>query len=429
MRKIITSVIKDNEKDIIIPAISSKSYVHRMLIGAALSKQKTQIAVNIISQDMMATIQVLMSMGFYIKVDDKIFYVNSEAYQCPEGEIELDCIESGSTARFLLPVASALGMRFKMTGRGKLPQRPFEVICKAMEENGVDFKKNYSLPLTVSGQLKPGEYRIPGNISSQYISGLLFALPLLQGDSEIILTTELESKPYVDITLSVLKQFGIQIYVNENGFSIPGNQTYQTEEEMKAEGDWSNAAFPLCMGAIGNGVTMTGLNPDSLQGDKIIIDLLREFGCKIRCTDDQVCLFPDKLHGISVDVSQIPDLVPVLCIVAAFAEEESYFYQAQRLRMKESDRIETTKSCLTALGGEMTVIEEPDGSTTLKVSSVQSLRGGMINGSGDHRIVMAAATAASAIMGRVVIEGAEAVDKSYPGFFEDMKDFICICEE
>lgn len=431
MRKVITSGLKDKEKKIKVDAISSKSYVHRILIGAALSQQTTRIKVNIISQDMKATMQVLSALGYDIVVENNLIYVNRNERKTLKKEetVVLDCLESGSTARFLLPVAAALGQKFQMIGSGKLPERPFEVICKAMEENGSDFNGNYKLPLNVSGKMKAGEYRLPGNISSQYISGLLFALPLLKGDSKIILTTELESKPYVDITLSVLEQFGIKVEVLENGYFIPGGQKYVAEEEMKAEGDWSNAAFPLCMGAIGNGVVMNGLNPNSLQGDKKIADLLVEFGCEISWKDETIALKSGELKGIKTDVSQIPDLVPVLCVVASFAEGDSYFYQAQRLRIKESDRIETTKSCLTALGGELKVIEEADGSTTLCITGMNSLRGGMVNGSGDHRIVMAASTAASAINGRVVIEGAEAVNKSYPGFFEDMTDFIEICEE
>ena len=402
-----------------VEAIASKSHVHRLLIAAALSNQKSVIVSNIISEDMQATIDCLNAIGAGITIEDKNIYVNpiSNLLQNEKEEILLNPRESGSTARFILPVASVLCKQFSMVGAGKLPTRPFAPLCECMRKNGAVISSDF-IPLEVGGALSAGTYELPGNVSSQYISGLLFALPLLHGDSDIMLTTNLESKAYIDITLDVLKQFGIQIQETVSGFHIPGNQTYVTPGEIKADGDWSNAAPFLCMGAIAGEVKMTGLNLASTQGDKEILSVLEQFGAEVLRGGDSVTVRRKDLKAIRVDVSQIPDLVPVLSIVAGLADGTTVFENAERLRVKESDRIATTKALLSVLGAEMTVAEE-NGMTNLYIEGIKEYKGGCIDGAGDHRIVMAAAVASVRATKEILIRGPQAVNKSYPGFFED----------
>lgn len=403
-----------------VEAISSKSHVHRLLIAAALANQETVIETNILSEDMQATMDCLNTLGAEIRIENGNIYVNpipDIGGRRDKENILLNPRESGSTARFILPVASVLCKQFSMIGSAKLPTRPFAPLCECMRKNGVAISSDF-IPLEVNGTLSAGNYELPGNISSQYISGLLFALPLLEDDSDIMLTTNLESKAYIDITLEVLKQFGIQIQETMCGFHIPGKQIYVTPGVIKADGDWSNAAPFLCMGAIAGELRMTGLNFDSMQGDKAIVSVLEQFGAEIIRGGDSVTVRQKELKAIRVNVSQIPDLVPVLCIVAGLAEGITVFENAGRLRMKESDRIATSQALLSVLGVRMSVVEEND-VTNLYIEGIKEYKGGCIDGAGDHRIVMAAAVASVRATKEIDIQGTQAVNKSYPGFFED----------
>ncbi len=406
----------------VIEAISSKSYVHRLLIAAALSDKTSVIKTNILSEDMKATIDCLNALGAQITVEDKNIYVNPIANIGTDKKVEnahLNPNESGSTARFMLPVATVLCKQFSMEGHGKLPQRPFGPVCDCMRKNGVVISGDY-LPLEVSGELKPGTYELPGNISSQYITGLMYALPLLNDNSDIMLTTELESKAYIDITLDVLNMFGIRVEATENGYHIPGNQKYVAPDNMQAQGDWSNAAFFLCMGAIAGEMTVTEIDASSPQGDKEIINVLKKFGAEVTIEEAAVSVKQKELKAIRAEVSEIPDLVPVMCVVAGLAQGTTVFENAGRLRIKESDRIETTKALLQALGADLKAVEE-EGKVNLYIQGVEAYTGGTVDSAGDHRIAMSAAVAAVRATGPVEILGAEAVNKSYPGFFEDYK--------
>lgn len=405
-----------------IEAISSKSYVHRLLIAAALSDKGSTIKTNILSEDMKATIDCMNALGADIKVENDLIYVNPIANiqsKIKRENAHLNPNESGSTARFLLPVASVLCKQFSMEGHGKLPQRPFGPVCDCMRENGAVISGDF-LPITASGELNAGTFRLPGNISSQYITGLMYALPMLNGDSEIMLTTELESKAYIDITLDVLKMFGIRVITRENGYHIPGNQKYIAPDKMQAQGDWSNAAFFLCMGAMSGEITVTEIDVDSPQGDKEILNVLKKFGAEVTIEETSVTVKHKELKAIRAEVSEIPDLVPVMCMVAGLAEGTTVFENAGRLRIKESDRIETTAALLRVLGADMTAKEE-DGKINLYIEGVKEYTGGEVDSAGDHRIAMSAAVAALRATSPVVIHGAEAVNKSYPGFFEDYK--------
>ena len=394
-------------------AISSKSFVHRLLICAALADSQVSIRLNTLSDDINATIRCLEAMGATVEIGAENILVTPILLMRREqpkiDTVILDCGESGSTARFLLPLASLLFDSFTMTGSGRLPGRPFAPLCRALAHAGATFDSD-TLPLSGGGKIHAGNFSIEGDVSSQFISGLLFTLPLLASESTITLATSLESAGYVDMTIDVLRMFGIKIERTGPEFRIPGNQRFSSPGEVQAEGDWSNAAFFLCMAALGGDVTVTGLSPDSTQGDAEIIDLLRRFG--VHADSDSVQA--GALAGISIDASQIPDLVPVIAVVAAAAEGETRIYNAQRLRLKESDRIQSTFNMLTAVGADAAITE--DG---LVIHGKKQLEGGSVDGSGDHRIVMAAVCAACVCKNPVIIRGCQAVNKSYPSFFED----------
>lgn len=350
-----------------------------------------------LSEDLAATLRCLKALS-------------SEQPRC-------DCGESGSTARFLLPVAAALGKNAAFTGAGRLPLRPMDELVDAMSAHGVNFSSR-RLPLELSGQLKPGCCELSGALSSQYLTGLLFALPLLKSASSIRLTAPLVSSGYVALTLEVLRQFGIRIEKNRDEFVVPAPQDYRLPETpLSPEGDWSNAAFLLTAGALaGDGITVIGLNPDSAQGDKAVTSWLQVMGAEVHPNANGCTIRPAPLKGAVIDVSQIPDLVPVLAVAASVAEGTTRFVNAGRLRLKESDRLTMTAALIRSLGGNAAV--EGD---CLAVTGVPQLSGGEVDAAGDHRLAMAAAVAAVRSAAPVVIRGAECVRKSWPDFFEQLR--------
>ena len=394
--------------------IPSKSFAHRAVIGAFLSRltsgSETEVIIGEKSQDIEATIRVTEGLS--------------------RKEQILDCGESGTTLRLILPVLGALGLSGEtvLTGRGRLMERPLGPLIAAMEEHSF-YTELKDGRLFCRGKLTPGCYRIAANVSSQYISGLLMALPLLQGDSILQMTGPVESRPYIDITLSLLRRFGI-VTEEQDGkgeitgsFFIKGGQKYRGPAQVEVEGDWSNAAFWLAAGAAGGGpVTVSGLNPRSVQGDRKICSLLRQFGAAVEEGEDSITCTGGPLKGIRADVKDIPDLVPVLAVLASGAEGESLLYNGARLRLKESDRLMTTAAMLRAIGAE---VEE--GEDYLKIRGYGGhLPGGQIDGANDHRIVMSGTVAALLCDGPVTIAGAEAVKKSYPAFFEEREK---LCQE
>ena len=394
-------------------AISSKSDAHRNLICAALASEPTAFSPFTPTADIDATMSCLSALGasFTALPDGGVMVIPGKPLAAPL----LDCGESGSTLRFLLPVAAALGCGASFCGHGRLPERRVTALLEALQKNGCT-PSSAQLPLSLSGRLAPGKYEIVGNESSQYISGLLFALPLTGGDCSLRIVGPLSSRGYVDMTLRTVRRFGITVRETEEGFEITGGQRYRSPGTASLEGDWSNAAFFLVAGACGNGVTVTGLEETSVQRDREIANLLSLFGAQLACRDGSVTVSPGRLTGRRIDVDQIPDLLPVLSVLACAAEGETLLENAARLRDKESDRLATTAAMLRALGG---LVEEfPD---ALRIRGVGRLHGGTVDGAGDHRIVMAAAVAAGISDAPVAIRGAEAVRKSYPGFFEDLK--------
>lgn len=381
-----------------IPA--SKSCAHRALICAALADGKSVISGVSMSKDIEATIGSMTALGAEFEVNGSEITVYG--ITSPSEKAVIDCCESGSTLRFVIPIAAALGTEAEFIGRGRLPKRPINIFIRELGCKGVNFLTD-TMPYKTAGKLCGGTYSIEGDVSSQFVTGLLFALPLLEEDSEIVLTSHLESRPYVDITVDMLRKYGIAVEEGESFYRIKGGQKYTPHDE-KIEGDYSQAAFFYVANAIGSDVELENLNAESVQGDKRILDIISQ-----TCSDGSIGSF-------RADCSDIPDLVPILAVLAAFGSGESVIYNAQRLRIKESDRLETTAAMLNNLGGDVEVTA--DG---LIIRPTGRMHGGTVESFGDHRIVMAAAVAATAVDGEVVIRGAEAVEKSYPDFINDYK--------
>ncbi|HWQ06188.1 MAG TPA: 3-phosphoshikimate 1-carboxyvinyltransferase [Feifaniaceae bacterium] len=391
-------------------AIPSKSDAHRVLILAALSNGTTRVEISRLSDDIQTTIDCLCALGATIeRTPDAVIVRGISSFA---EHPELNCRESGSTLRFLLPVAAVCGMNARFSGAGRLPERPIGELMEAMRLHGVRFSAE-RLPFSTEGQLSGGEFALAGNVSSQYLTGLLLALPLAKEDSILKLTTKLESAAYVEMTLRSLRAFGASVFQQDGGYAIPGSQVYHSPGIIRVEGDWSNAAFFLAAGALKSHVRLTGLSKLSPQGDQSILAALTRFGAKVLQSYDVVEVSPGELHGCELDVSETPDLLPILAVLAASAKGETRLVNAARLRYKESDRLSTTASLINALGGHAE--ELPDG----LIVSGGRLSGGTVDGCRDHRLVMAAAIASIACREPVTILGADAVNKSYPEFFED----------
>jgi len=412
-------------------AIPSKSAAHRLLICAALANNsnntETFISCPQRSEDIDATARCLEALGAGIRYgncdEDTGFFITPINTYDTAGKRVLDCGESGSTLRFLLPICGALGVDVSFEMGGRLPTRPLTGLYEEMTKHGCTLSEFGSSPLTCTGSLSGGGYTLPGNISSQFVSGLLFALPLVESDSIIRVTSNLESRPYVDMTLDALNLFGIEICEEQsNGtplFHIRGRQKYNnpnTSNTIHVEGDWSNAAFWLAAGAIGTGsIKVEGLDSNSRQGDRAIVELLSRFGANVNAEErGSVTVSRGTLRGIDIDAADIPDLVPVLAAVASVASGETAIRNAGRLRIKESDRLKTIAEILKCLGAEIS--ETPDG---LLIRGQDNLSGGETQSFGDHRIAMTAAVLSGACRDEVIIHGAEAVNKSYPAFFDD----------
>ena len=373
---------------------ASKSAAHRLLICAALADGPTRIALSATNRDIEATAACLRALGAGIERQGSLINVSPIA-RIPESAV-LDCGESGSTLRFLLPVAAALGARATFTGHGRLPRRPNAPLVDALRKHSAAIDSDL-LPMAVSGPLTSGRWTLPGDVSSQYVTGLLFALPLLDGDSEIALTTPLASAAYVDMTLQALRQFGITVEPTEFGWRVPGNQRYRTPGEAAVEGDWSAAAFWLAANAMGARIDVQGTSPDSVQGDRAVADLLGQ---------------------TTIDATHVPDLVPALAVAAARLPQRTVITGAARLRLKESDRLQTVTDLLSALGHGVSVTGDGlivDGGEPKPCEAPVRT----VDGANDHRIVMAAAVAAAFADKPVRITDAGAVEKSYPDFFRD----------
>ena len=396
-----------------IPA--SKSQAHRMLLCAAMGENEVTLRCRGLSKDILATVACLKALGASVDAEGEVLHLRPVSAP-PPGLCLLPCGESGSTLRFLLPLVGALGASAVFEREGRLPERPIEPLGRELCRNGMDIRSD-GARLSCSGQLRPGAFSLPGNISSQYISALLMTLPLLEGESTLHMEGALESAAYVAMTEEVLRLGGVRTEKTGDGYRIPGGQRCRFAPELSVEGDYSNAAFFLCAGALSErGIRVTGLDPQSRQGDRAIVPLLEEMGAQVASDGSSVTVKRDALHGITIDASPIPDLIPVLSVVAAAASGETRVIHAQRLRLKESDRLHSTTQMLRALGAEAE--ELLDG---LVIRGGRTLAGGTVDACGDHRIAMSAAVAGGICRGAVTICGSECVQKSYPDFWTDFQ--------
>ncbi|MBQ8961052.1 MAG: 3-phosphoshikimate 1-carboxyvinyltransferase [Ruminococcus sp.] len=376
----------------------SKSAAHRAIIAASLAKGTSVLTNVTMSKDIEATMAAMTALGAKFSAEGGCVRVTGSGGGSA-GKCTIDCNESGSTLRFIIPIAAALGAEAEFLGRGRLPERPIDIYKRELSHHGIRFTSS-EMPYRITGRLTGGTYEVEGNVSSQFITGLLFALPLVKEESKIIMTSHLESRPYVDMTVQALKRAGITVYETADSFTIPGGQSY-SPFDCQVEGDYSQAAFFCTANALGCDISVEGLDPDSVQGDRRILQIVRDMSS----------------GSFRQDCSDIPDLVPILAVLAAYGRGESVIYNAQRLRIKESDRLVAVSDMLGRLGGNVTVTE--DG---LIIRPTGDMTGGEVDSFGDHRIVMAAAIAAVGCSGDVIIRGAQAVEKSYPDFFKDYID-------
>jgi 3-phosphoshikimate 1-carboxyvinyltransferase len=467
----------------------SKSYLHRALICAALGDGTSEIRNVCESQDVMATLDGLTAMGLAetrlrredgavvaeirgkgrmgenrtgetwtgenrtgenrtgenrtgenrtgenrtgenrMKVnrteENRMEENRTEENRTGEIQVRVNCGESGSTLRLLIPLALAKGGRALFQGSGRLldrPMGPYEEIFKTM---GIGF---FRVPggIQAEGRLVPARYELAGNVSSQFVSGLLLALPLLDGDSLIALSTPLESRSYVEMTLETMATFGVRAYwENERLLSVPGRQSYQLVK-ADMEGDWSHAAFFLAAGALGGDVTCLGLNLDSLQGDKAVLPLLERMGASVRVGQHEIRVSGGRLIGIDADVSQIPDLAPVLAALGCGCQGVTRIYNASRLRMKESDRLSAMSRELRALGADLE--EGPDWMEIRGKPGDAGLTGGFCHSHNDHRVAMSLAVASAICQESVTVTEAQSVAKSSPTFWDDLRKLGAVCD-
>lgn len=392
----------------------SKSDVHRAILCASLARGKSVISPVDMSQDILATIDCAKALGADITVDGSTVYVDGTNLFGSKAA-ELNCRESGSTLRFFIPVAAAGGVAATFTGKGRLPQRPIGIYLDCLPKFGVKCTTEGGLPLDISGRLQSGCFEVPGNVSSQFITGLLLALPLTGKDCTIAVTSPLQSVGYINMTIRTMGVFGVKVETTENGYFIKGGQSYKPCR-YTCEGDWSQAAFFMAAGALGGRLTLKGLRTDSIQGDMQCLEIFKEFGADVTVTPNGITVTGGDLKGISIDATQIPDLVPILAVTAAFAKGSTNIYGAERLRIKESDRLNAISTCLNKVGARVT--EKPDG---LIIEGVKNAAGGSVEGYNDHRIVMSMAICAEKSTAPIEISDKESINKSYPSFFEDYK--------
>ena len=394
-----------------VPAVPSKSHAHRLLIAAALSPAPCKLVCPVTSRDIDATVRCLNALGARIERTADGFDITPVDRENLPLSPTLDCGESGSTLRFLLPVACALGVKARFVGEGRLPSRPLGGLADCLTDGGAELTSD-RLPLTTGGRLAGGEFRVRADVSSQYVSGMLFALAALRRPVRLVTEGDEVSAGYTEMTLSVLRLFGCDAVRTPSCYRIDG-RAMRAPARVKAEGDWSGAAFMLAAGALCGDVTVTGLDPTSTQRDRAIADILRGMGATVTEGTDFCRATASPLHGLGVDITDTPDLAPVLSVLMAAASGKSVMKGVLRLRDKESDRLAGICDNLAAVGVQ----------TVLSGDCLAVYGGGLhpfaAKGMGDHRMVMSAAVAALACSGEVT--DAEAIGKSYPAFFDDLK--------
>mgnify|MGYP000768634046 CR=1 FL=1 len=396
-----------------IAAPPSKSMAHRAVLCAALAKGTSHLHHLAFSKDISATLGAAGRLCARVTTGENDAVVEGLGRFLPV-DAPVDCCESGSTLRFLIPLASLTGQEVTFTGRGRLMERPQSVYKTLYQQQGLRFEQGADR-LTVEGALTPGEYELAGNVSSQFISGLLFALPLLDGDSTLHLIPPVESRSYIDMTRAVQAAFGVTSrWLDETTLALPGRQHYRPCD-YDVEGDYSQAAFPAVLGAVCGGVTVTCLSPDTLQGDAVILDILHRCGAQFTREGDTVTFAKAPLHGVDIDLADCPDLGPVLMVLGLLCEGTTVIRNAERLRLKESDRIAAMEAELRACGGVL----ESEGGTITVHGCAEHLHApeGILHGHNDHRVVMSLAVLSAAAGLPLTVDDAEAIQKSWPNFF------------
>ena len=407
------AVIKPSKANGKVTIPPSKSMAHRAIICAALAKGTSVISNVDYSQDILATIECMRKLGADIKCDKTSVTVTGITDFCHITDTNIECNESGSTLRFLIPLFSLTEQKITFTGKNRLLKRPQKIYEDIFKNAGLCFEQTEE-KIEIQGAVPSGEYTINGNVSSQFISGLLFTLPLLSSDSRIKIIPPFESRSYIGLTIQMLAKFGVEIvWENELTLFVKGNQQYISHNET-VEGDFSQFAFFAVLSAINNPVDICGMDPDSLQGDKEILRILRDFGCDISFENGTYRVSAQQLTAKKIDLENCPDLGPVLCTLAMFSEGTTHITNANRLRIKESDRILAMQTECAKLGCK---IEDTENDMFICGGFAHPTE--TLSGWKDHRIVMALAVALSRIGGE--IDGCEAVSKSYPSFFEDLK--------
>jgi len=383
---------------------------HRLLICAGLSKGRSEIANITLSDDIKATIDALRKLGRNVDIKGDICIVDGDINF--DGGI-IDCKESGSSLRFLVPIISALGGG-EFTGEGRLGKRPLSVYKDIFEKQGLNLKEGF--PLKVEGSLMGGVFEVRGDISSQFISGLMLAAPLLKGETRIKIITPLQSRGYVYMTIQAMKKFGVDVSVEKEDrvFFIESGQKY-ISANVATEGDWSQAGFWL-LGGINSveGIAIEGLRNKTHQGDKAILNILKEMNANMIIRDDSINIERSELRPQNIDISQCPDLAPVVAGLMSLTEEKCVLGGCERLRIKESDRIESIVCTLKSLGSNAEV--EGD-----RIIIEGRPKGGKVKTFGDHRIAMMAAALAPHCEGEVIVEDETVVNKSYPKFWDDYR--------
>ena len=400
-----------------VTAPPSKSMAHRAVLCAALAQGTSHIENLEFSKDISATLAAAGQLCARVETSaDDALVEGLGRFRPVTGPV--DCCESGSTLRFLIPLASLTGQAVTFVGRGRLMERPQSVYEQLYRERNLHFEQTPA-GLTVAGTLPSGEYTVAGNVSSQFISGLLFALPLLAGDSVLHLLPPVESRSYIEMTRAAQAAFGVgSRWLDDVTLAIPGGQHYRPGH-YTVEGDYSQAAFPAVLGAVQGGVTLKGLSADTLQGDAAILDILRRCGASFRTTDAGIVFEKVPLHGVDIDLADCPDLGPVLMVLGLLCEGTTTIRNAERLRIKESDRIAAMEAELWACGG---VLESEGGTITIHGCADRlHAPAAPLHGHNDHRVVMSLAVLALAAGLELSIDDAEAVQKSWPHFFEAIK--------
>lgn len=408
-------IIKKSPLEGIINIPSSKSLCHRAIIAASLANGISKISNITFSKDILATIDAMRACGAEIEVFDTSVVIKGSKVKRVKSLI--DANESGSTIRFMIPIALVANEEITFTGKNNLVNRPLDPFFEIFDKLNIKYeRKDTYLPLKVYSGLKSGEYQIRGDISSQFITGLLYALPLLDGNSKIVVTTNLESKGYIELTLDVLKDFGIEIINNDyKEFIIKGNQEYKPHD-YEVEGDFSQSAFFLVANCLGANISLGMMNMDSHQGDKKILKDLEDFGANISYQNQLLKADAKELHSATIDFSQSPDLGPALTVLASLVPGKSKFINASRLRIKECDRITCMREELEKLGAH--IVEFEDG---MEIEGVKSFRGAILDSHNDHRVAMSLAMASLKTEGEIKILNAECISKSFPSFWQEFE--------